>query len=206
MRNAGQGLAKGATMSKIDKELVRQLVDGQISRHDARTLLRMENKDTERFAVYLEVLQERVAWSDRILLRVSDHLYVVSRQPDGERVVKCDCGQEFGDYRYNWKTAARVRVKTSAAEFEGVYYPPAAAPEPEWNEIREFFCPTCLAQLAVEVVPPGYPLIFEVLPDLDRYYRDFLGQPLPDEDPGWYRDFTARRTAEWAAGTGEQRP
>lgn len=37
---------------------------------NARTLLRMENKDSERFAVYLEVLQTRVAWSDRILLHI----------------------------------------------------------------------------------------------------------------------------------------
>lgn len=187
-------------MSQIDKGLIRQLVEGDISRQDARGLLRMENKDTERFWQYLEVLQERASWSDRILIRVSDHLYIVQRASDGARVVKCDCGQEFGDYRMNWKTAAHVRVKTTAAEFESVYYPPAAAPEPEWNEIREFFCPGCYAQLAVEVVPPGYPLIFEVLPDIDRYYREFLGCPLGDESPEWYVDRTGRTTANWNRG------
>jgi acetone carboxylase gamma subunit len=190
-------------MSKVDRALIEQLVEGRISRHDARTLLRMENKDSERFALYLEVLQARVPWPDRILLRISDHLYVVRRANDGARVVKCDCGQEFGDYRCNWKTAAQLRVKTTLPEFEAIYYPPAAAPEPGWNEIREFYCPGCYAQLAVEVVPPGYPFIFEVLPDLDRYYRDFLGLPLPDEDAGWYRDLTASRTAEWAATAAE---
>jgi len=185
-------------MPTIDKELVRQLVEGRISRHDARSLLRMDNKDSERFWTYLEVLQERVPWPDRILLRISDHLYVVAGASDDARVVKCDCGHEFGDYRVNWKTAARVRVKTTE-EFNAVYYPPAAAPEPGWNEIREFFCPGCYAQLAVEVVPPGYPLIFEVLPDLDRVYREFLGRPLADEHPDWYVDHTARTTAAWRA-------
>ena len=90
-----------------------------------------------------------------------------------------------------------MRVKTTLREFEQVYYPPAAAPEPEWNEIREFYCPGCLTQLAVEVVPPGYPLIFEMLPDLDRFYREFLGRPLEDEDTGWYADQTYQKTAEW---------
>jgi acetone carboxylase, gamma subunit len=184
-------------MTSIEKSLVRQLIDGSIDRHDARTLLRMETKDTERFWTYLEVLQERVGWAERILLRISDHLYVVAKSP-GQRVVKCDCGHEFGDYRANWKTEARVRVKTTAAEFADVYYPEAAAPEPEWNEIREFYCPGCCAQLAVEVVPPGYPLIFEILPDIDRFYRDFLGRPIEDAAADWYEDRTAQKTAAWA--------
>lgn len=184
-------------MTQVAPELVRQLADGTISRDDARTLLQMDVKDPDRFWTYLQVLQERVAWEDRILLRISDHLYVVRRQRDAARVVKCDCGQEFGDYRSNWKTEARIRVRTTLEEFEQVYHPSAAAPEPEWNEIREFYCPGCLAQLAVEIVPPGYPLIFEFLPDLDRFYREFLGAPLEDEDPAWYQNRTADKTADW---------
>jgi acetone carboxylase gamma subunit len=183
-------------MTSIDKDLVRQLVDGTISRDDARNLLKMETKDADRFWTYIQVLQDRVKWDDKILLRVSDHLYVV-RKKDGARVVKCDCGHEFGDYRANWKTEAEVRVKTTREEFEGVYYPAAAAPEPEWNEIREFYCPGCYAQLSVEIVPPGYPLIFEMLPDLDRFYREFLGQALDDENSEWYSDKTAEKTAGW---------
>lgn len=183
-------------MTSIDKELVRQLVDGTISRYDARSLLKMETKDSDRFWTYLEVLQDRVPWQEQILLRISDHLYVV-RKELGQRVVKCDCGHEFGDYRVNWKTEANVRLRTTLPEFEQVYYPPAAAPEPEWNEIREFYCPGCLAQLAVEVAPPGYPLIFEMLPDLDRFYREFLGRPLEDENSDWYTDRTAEKVAEW---------
>ncbi len=185
-------------MDKVSKQLVQQLIDGEISREDARSLLKMNPKDPERFWTYLEVLQERVPWDDRILLRISEHLYVV-RKIDGRRVVKCDCGCEFGDYRANWKTACRVRVRTTEREFHEVYYPPALSPEPGYNEIREFFCPGCYAQLAVEVVPPGYPLLFEMLPDLDRFYRDFLGRPLPDERGDWYEDRTAERTAGWLA-------
>lgn len=183
-------------MEKVSKQLLRQLVDGDISRDDARELLKMNPKDAERFWTYLEVLQQRVPWPERILLRLSDHLYVVAKA-DGGRVVKCDCGQELGDYRANWKTECSMRVRVTEAEFNEVYYPPALSPEPGYNEIREFFCPGCYTQLAVEVVPPGYPLIFEVLPDIDRFYREFLGRPLDDADPAWYADRTAVKTAAW---------
>ena len=183
-------------METIDEELVRELVDGTISRYDARSLLKMQTKDKGRFWTYVRVLQDRVDWDDQILVRISDHLYVV-KKTGGGRVVKCDCGREFGDYRCNWKTETHVRVKTTAEEFARIYYPPAAAPEPQWNEIREFYCPGCYTQLSVEIVPPGYPLIFEVLPDIDRFYREFLGQPLDDENDGWYQDKTADKTADW---------
>lgn len=183
----------------IDKDLVRQLVDGTISRDNARVLLKMDRKDKGRFFTYLEVLQERVDWDDKILMRLTDHLYIVAKTGGG-RVVKCTCGQEFGDYRANWKLAAVVRVRKTIDEFKEVYYPEPACPEPEWQEIREFFCPSCAAQLAVEVLPPGYPIIFEMFPDLDRFYDQFLGAPLPDAAPDWYQDRTAQKTAEWASG------
>ena len=185
-------------MAAVDKDLIRQLVDGTISRDNARQLIRMDRKDHERFWNYLEVLQARVSWSDRILLRLNDHLHVVAKAGGG-RVVKCDCGQEFADYRTNWKTAALVNVRRTHEEFAKVYSPAPACPEPEWLEIREFYCPGCQAQLAVEAVPPGYPLIHEMLPDLDRFYREFMGRPLPDESPEWYVDKTQEQTRAWHA-------
>lgn len=183
--------------TSVDKGLIQQLVDGVISKENARRLLTMERKDKDRFWNYLEVLQERVKWKDRILLRLADHLYIVHKTT-GERIVKCDCGHEFGDYRANWKTQALIRTRKTIEEFKQVYYPEPACPEPEWQEIREFYCPGCLAQLAVEVVPPGYPLVHEMLPDLDRFYRDFMGRALADEAADWYEDRTAMAVAKWA--------
>ncbi len=183
-------------MTAVDKDLIRQLVDGTISRDNARRLIRMERKDHERFFNYLEVLQERVPWTERILLRLSDHLYIVAKQGGG-RVVKCDCGQEFGDYRANWKLTALINVRRTHEEFAEVYHPAPACPEPDWQEIREYYCPRCQAQLAVEIVPPGYPVVMEMLPDLDRFYREFLGRPLPDEAAEWYQDHTHRTTRRW---------
>ena len=184
----------------VDKGLVKQLVDGTIDPQDATQLLKMERKDRDRFWKYLAVLQERVGWSDTILLRVADKLYIV-RNEAGERVTKCECGHVFGDYRKNWKLGCRIRTRRSTEEMSQVYDPSPAVPEAGWQEIREFFCPECVTQLAVEVVAPGYPVVFEMLPDLDTFYRDYLGEPLPDESPDWYQDQSADQTRVWAERT-----
>ena len=187
-------------MSVVDKDLIRQMIDGEISRENAHRLIAMPRKDKDRFLNYIEVLQTRVKWSDKILLRISDHLYIVQKSPTG-RVVKCDCGHEFGDYRENWKLHSLIRVRGTTEEFEEVYTPEPACPDPDWVEIREFYCPSCQAQLAVECVPHGYPIVFEVLPDLDRFYRQYVGAVLPNENPDWYQDRTTQVTAQWRASS-----
>ena len=80
---------------------------------------------------------------------------------------------------------------------KAVYDPAPAVPEAGWQEVREYFCPDCGTQHAVEVVPPGYPVIFEMLPDLDKFYADYLGRPLADASEDWYRDRTSETTATW---------
>lgn len=182
---------------EVDKALVKQLVDGTIDGQDATRLLKMSRKDKDRFWKYLAVLHERVAWDDTILLRLTDKLYIV-RNGSGSRVTKCECGHEFGDYRQNWKLGCRIRTRRTNEEMSQVYDPAPAVPEAGWQEIREFFCPECVTQHGVEVVAPGYPIVFEMLPDLDTFYRDYLGQPLPDESPDWYRDQSAVQTGAWA--------
>ena len=181
----------------ISPELIGQLIDGTIDNDNAQRLLRLERKDKGRFFQYIEALQQRVAWQEKILLRLGDKLYIVASAP-GKRVVKCACGHEFGDYRQNWKLGCKVRVKRSLDDMLTVYDPAPACPEPDIQEIREFFCPACATQHAVEVVAPGYPVVFEMLPDLDKFYREYLGQPLPDEGTDWYQDRSDDVTREWA--------
>lgn len=180
----------------VSRELIAQLVDGTIDEDNAQRLRKMPRKDRARFFNYLAVLQERVSWPERILLRLGDKLYIVARPPS-ERVVKCVCGHEFGDYRENWKLKCRIRTRTTPAAMAQVYDPLPAVPEAGLQEVREFFCPGCATQHAVEVVAPGYPVVFELLPDLDAFYRDYLDQPLADEAPDWYRDRSAEVTARW---------
>jgi acetone carboxylase gamma subunit len=51
--------------------------------------------------------------------------------------------------------------------------------DPEWMEIREFFCPGCYSLLETETIPPGYPIIFNFLPDLEVFYNKWLKKELP---------------------------
>jgi len=179
------------------KENLRRLIEGRLPWEDTKKLMRLRPKDKDRFWKYLEVLQEKVPWKDTILLRISDHLYIVAKEGGG-RVVKCDCGHEFGDYRRNWKLSCRVKVRKTREEMAEVISVEEAIPNPDLVEMREFFCPGCFSLLAVEVVPAGYPVTFEMLPDLDAFYRDWLGKPLTDERPDWFEDRTAELTSQWA--------
>lgn len=53
--------------------------------------------------------------------------------------------------------------------------------DPDWEELREYFCPACFTLLDVEAVPPGYPTIFNFLPDIDAFYEKWLGRSAPDK-------------------------
>lgn len=182
---------------RFPTEHVKLLVEGTIGWEDAKKAMRLRPKDKDRFWKYLEVLQQRVLWKDKILLRISDHLYIVAK-PDAKRVVKCDCGHEFGDYRVNWKLSCRIRVRRTVEEMTEVFGIEEATLDPSLVELREYYCPGCLAQLATEAVPVGYPPIVEMLPDLDTFYREWLGKPLPDERPDWFQNRTLEAPARWA--------
>jgi acetone carboxylase gamma subunit len=104
-------------------------------------------------------------------------LYVVLKK-DGSRVIKCDCGYEFGDYRENWKLNALVYVRDDEEKMAELY-PRLLAPDPEWQVIREYYCPGCGTQLEVEAVTPWYPVIHDYEPDIDAFYEQWLGRPVP---------------------------
>jgi len=183
--------------SGFGKENFKLLVEGKLPWEEVKKVIRLSPKDADRFKKYLEILQEQVPWEDRILLRISDHLYNVLKE-NGDRLVKCDCGHELGDYRVNWKLSCRVYVRRTDEEIAEVITIPEARHNTDLVEMREFFCPGCYALLGVEVVPSGYPPIFEMFPDLDRFYREWLDSPLPDEREDWFEDRTLEKPAAWA--------
>ncbi len=156
------------------KEIIKQLVEGTLDWKQTFDIITAD-KDEDRFDKYQEVLQDKVSWSEKILLRLTEHLYIVEK--DGKRIVKCDCGQEFGDYRVNWKLSSLIHVRETDEELEELW-PGHGKPDPKLSSIREYYCPGCAAMLQVECVPVGYPAIFDFLPDLDTLYADWLGKPL----------------------------
>lgn len=165
-------------MSEPTKEVLRRMIEGRISWDELLGVMRGE-KEPDRFRKYLEVLQERVQWQERILLPLAEHLYIVQKA-DGARIVKCDCGHEFCDYRENWKLDALINVRNTDAAINKIYPRPMGC-NSEWMELREYLCPGCQTQLDVEAVPPGYPVVFNFLPDLDAFYRHWLGEALEPE-------------------------
>ncbi|HLN07087.1 MAG TPA: acetone carboxylase subunit gamma [Acidimicrobiales bacterium] len=152
-------------MTEYADELIRDLLRDGLSSEEIEGLQRHE-KDADRFAQVLRLEQERLRWRERILLCLQEHLYIVDKG-DGSKVVRCDCGQEFGDYRRNWKESALV-YERAGADALAVYRGPRVA-DPDWSILREFYCPGCATQLDVEVVPRGYPFIFNVEPDFEAF-------------------------------------
>ena len=125
------------------------------------------------------VLQERVGWKDRILLPVGDHLFIV--QSGDERITRCECGHEFGDYRKNWKLNAAYPC---AQHREG-----AARDLSEQRHSRSamdgdprIHLPACGTLHEVEAAAPGYPIVHDFEPDLEGFYRDWLGNRSREND------------------------
>jgi len=161
---------------KLDKDTLRDLIDERLPRSQVRAI-QSSHKDADRFDKYIDILQERVEWEDRIVLPFGEHLHIVST-PGGRYTIKCDCGHEFCDYRENWKLEALIYVRETDEQLREVY-PEKMSGDSRWNHLREYYCPGCKTLLEVEAVPPGYPIIHDFLPDLEGFYREWLGRELP---------------------------
>jgi acetone carboxylase gamma subunit len=180
-------------MSTYDIAEIEQLVDGQLPWPRVQEIMK-DSKDSDRFEKWLAILQKRVPWQEQILLPLTPALFIVQKGSD--RIVKCRCGHEFGDYRVNWKLEALIHVRDDEESLSGVYRG-REQPDPQWIQVREYYCPGCSTQLEVEAVPRGTPPDFEFLPDLDTFYRDWLNKPLPDK--GSFEDKTLDTVRSWQA-------
>jgi acetone carboxylase, gamma subunit len=87
---------------------------------------------------------------------------------EGERWHCHRCGHELGSARENYKKgcliAHRDPQEVHPAVVEGEY---GFAPDPEWCQIVEFYCPNCAVLLEVEYLPPGHPLTHDIELDID---------------------------------------
>lgn len=166
-------------MGKYSKEMINEMVEGTLEWYQIKDMM-SSSKDQERFEIYREVMQSRVKWDDPILLPFGLHLYVVAKA-DGSRMVKCDCGHEFCDVKDNWKLHANIYVRDSEDKMNQVY-PKLMSPDPDWQVIREFYCPECATQLEIEAVTPWYPVIHDFEPDIDAFYDEWLEIPMPKVD------------------------
>ncbi len=179
-------------MPEYEVAEIERLVDGKLPWPRVQEIMKGA-KDSDRFEKWVQILQGRVGWSEKILLPLSPNLFIVQKGSD--RIVKCRCGHEFGDYRVNWKLHSLIHVRDTAEKLEEIYRG-NEQPDPSWTQIREYYCPGCGAQLEVEGVPRGTPPDFEFLPDLDTFYSEWLGKPLPDQKE--FADKTLDVVQEWS--------
>ena len=66
-------------MASYTRTKIADLVDGTID-HDTLHQMLSTPKDPDRFVTYIDILQERVQWDDRILLPLGPKLYIVQRR------------------------------------------------------------------------------------------------------------------------------
>jgi len=140
-------------MSTYTSEQVKNLVDGKL---DWDTTLRMLSmpKDAARFQLYVQALQKKLDWDDRIVLPLSPHMFIVQQAKTKQWVTQCDCGHVFCDYRENWKLHANVYVRDTDEAMAEVY-PHLMAPDTQWQVYREYYCPKCGTMHDVEAPRRG---------------------------------------------------
>jgi acetone carboxylase, alpha subunit len=161
----------------LERETLEALVDEKLSRREVKDI-QSGYKDPDRFDKWISILQERVAWTDPIVLPLGEALYVVRRLSDGELVIRSEAGHDFCGFDENWKMHAAVFVRDTD-ELLGEVYPKMAHCDPAWMELREFYCPRSGRLLEVEAVTRGYPVVHDFLPDIEGFYRGWLGRELP---------------------------
>jgi acetone carboxylase, alpha subunit len=159
----------------LEPQTLAALHDEKLSRTEVRTI-QSGYKDADRFEKWVALLQERVPYEEPIVLPLGEGLNVV-RSGEG-LAVRCDCGHDFCAPELNWKMEALVFVRDDA-ETLGEIFPGLAGPDPEWCELREFYCPSCARQLETEAIAPGHPVVHEFLPDIEGFYRGWLGRDVP---------------------------
>ncbi len=149
-------------MRTYKREVIRDLVQAKLPWEEVKAIM-SSPKDENRLQQFIAIEQGRMPWKDEIILPIGIHLFIVDNKKG--KVVKCACGQEFGDYRKNWKEEAIVYVRDSEEKLDEIFQGPTKC-DHEWMVLREFYCPGCGVQLDVEAVPPGYPIIFNFQPEI----------------------------------------
>ena len=166
---------------KLDKDTLRDLVDEKLPRGQVRAI-QSGYKDADRFDKYVAILQEQVQLGrpDRAAVRRAP---VHRRQARRGELRRSSHATAATSSATTARTGSSRRSSTCARPSRSCArsIPDKMHGDPEWNVLREYFCPGCRTLLEVEAVPPGYPPVHDFVPDLEGFYNDWLGRPLPAE-------------------------
>jgi acetone carboxylase gamma subunit len=161
----------------LEPETLEALYDERLSRREVKDI-QSGYKDPDRFDKWVALLQSRAEWDDPIVLPLGEGLNVVRRRDDGQLVIRSDAGHDFCRADLNWKMHAPVFVRDTDELLREIY-PRMAHCDPDWMELREFYCPLSGRLLEVESVTHGYPVVHDFLPDIHGFYRGWLGRDVP---------------------------
>lgn len=145
---------------QYSKKMIEDLLNGKLDSEGIQ-MLQKEEKDADRLKMVLQIKQEQLQWADAIVGLLQEHLLIVEK--NDELRIRCDCGHDFCESAENWKEYALVHVRHPR---DGIIFNGARGADPDWMELREFYCPNCATQLDVETVPPGYPFIHNFVPQI----------------------------------------
>lgn len=81
-------------------------------------------------------------------------------------VCRC-CGCELGQARENYKHGLLLRARDPREIHSSGLKELRFAPDPEWCQIIEMFCPGCATMIEVEYLPPGHPITHDIEIDID---------------------------------------
>lgn len=89
------------------------------------------------------------------------------------------CNYEITSARNNYKTGLLVHVRDPREIHRPIIdekrYEYTFAPDPNWVQIVEYYCPECGIQMEVEYLPPGHPPQHDMEFDIDAMKEKFLG-------------------------------
>nr|MBA2637883.1 hydantoinase B/oxoprolinase family protein [Solirubrobacterales bacterium] len=164
--------------TKLTKDQLGEMLDEKLSRRSVHDI-QSDIKDPDRFDKWVELLQERVDYDDPIVLPFGESLNIVRRRSDSELVIRTDSGADLCRWDENWKMHTVMFVRDTDELYQEIY-PKLGHPDGEWQELREYYDPSSGQLLETEAVPPGYPVVHEFLPDIEGYYKGWLGRELPE--------------------------
>ena len=89
-----------------------------------------------------------------VFLKLTPYVNLIEDE-NGSKVAVCSqCGFAYCNARDDYKLYCLVFERDPAD-----ILPSPLAPDRDWAIYREFYCPSCGAQVEVDQVPPGMPII-----------------------------------------------
>ncbi|MEH7483668.1 acetone carboxylase subunit gamma [Neobacillus drentensis] len=88
------------------------------------------------------------------------------------------CEHEITSAHRNYKEGLLVYVRNPLDIHRPIINPDlyefTFAPDPEWVQIIEFYCPECAVMMEVEYLPPGHPPTYDMEFDVNELKKRYL--------------------------------